>query len=360
MFIQLCFGIWINWFSGERKSVTNFEENDLLGVTILICAHNELENLKENLKEVLSQAHPQFQVLVINDRSTDGSDLFLNELKKVNHQLSVIHIDDSSPRQYQGKKDALFNALNHISHDIVLFTDADCKPSSNQWVTLMTRHFINENINAVLGYGAFLKTKNWINYFVRWETLHTFLLFSTFANTKLAYMGVGRNLACRSSNLKLVFNESRWNQTPSGDDDLLINSISRNAPKSIIVEGDMQSYTYSNSPQEFKTWLSQKQRHISVGKYYNVVPKFLLGVYGLSHALVWVLFFVLLFMGYGYLCNGMMILRCMLYWGLYWNQSLKNKENELTVFLPLFDFGWMFYNVILSPYIFLKNKKTWK
>ncbi len=51
-------------------------------ISIIICAKNEIVNLKANLPFILAQDYPNFEVIVVDDDSTDGSDLYLNSLKK--------------------------------------------------------------------------------------------------------------------------------------------------------------------------------------------------------------------------------------------------------------------------------------
>lgn len=49
--------------------------------------------------------------------------------------------------------------IKGASNEYLLFTDADCKPSSNEWLKNMMQHFINDNTEIVLGYGGYEKKK---------------------------------------------------------------------------------------------------------------------------------------------------------------------------------------------------------
>ena len=42
-------------------------------VSVIICAKDEAENLKKNLSKILAQKYPEFEVIVVNDGSIDGS-----------------------------------------------------------------------------------------------------------------------------------------------------------------------------------------------------------------------------------------------------------------------------------------------
>jgi cellulose synthase/poly-beta-1,6-N-acetylglucosamine synthase-like glycosyltransferase len=49
-------------------------------VSIIICARNEIKNLKKHIYAVLEQVCSEFQVVVVNDCSWDETDDFLKEL----------------------------------------------------------------------------------------------------------------------------------------------------------------------------------------------------------------------------------------------------------------------------------------
>ena len=80
-FIQLYF--YIRYFMGvirhkkrETKGVTEYLE-DLPPVSVIICARDEEENLRKFLPFVLEQDYPDYEVIVVNDGSTDDTDDYL-------------------------------------------------------------------------------------------------------------------------------------------------------------------------------------------------------------------------------------------------------------------------------------------
>ena len=59
---------------------------------------------------------------------------------------------------------------SYLTNNYLLFTDADCQPVSNQWITEITSHF-NSKKTIILGYGAYSKIKNsFLNKLIRFET----------------------------------------------------------------------------------------------------------------------------------------------------------------------------------------------
>ena len=332
-------------------------------VSIIICAKNEATNLKKNLPSVLSQKYTDdggkhlYEVIVVNDASDDDTAQVLSELKQQYAYLHEVDIADDEVRNLQGKKYALSKGVTHAKYDWLLLTDADCSPATDKWLEKMVAPLANGK-QIVAGYGGYYYQPGLLNAFIRWETLHTFIQYSTYALTGTPYMAVGRNLACTKDVLLMAQRSEVWNALPSGDDDLLV-SIAGNAYNTAIVS-DEQVFTFTNAKDTYTEWVKQKQRHISTGKYYKWPVKLLLGAYGIAHAGMWLCFFGLLFSKYWMPVLVIMVIRCFIYWLLWMVTALKLQEKKLIYLFPFFDIAWMIYNFAFFPYITWKNKKTWK
>lgn len=352
--LQTLFAVWMLWVKPSSELKKN-KQTAIVPVSIIICAKNEAKNLLENLPFILSQNHPDFEVIVVNDASDDLTETVLNGFS--DKKLKIVHIPVDEERTLPGKKFALSKGIAAAGNEQLLLCDADCKPASNEWASLMTANLILSK-EIVAGYGAYEKRKGWLNVFIRWETLHTFLQYSTYAQSGVPYMAVGRNLACTKSVLLKAQSEPIWASMPSGDDDLLIQLMGNR--KNVGIVSNSAAFTYSEAKATFREWIMQKQRHLSTGKLYKKHIQLLLGLYGLSHGIMWLLWLALWIGGYGYLISSLMLLRCLLVWSLWAIGAESMKEKNLILWLPLCDIGWAIYNLFLSPYIFFKTKKQWK
>ena len=331
-------------------------------VSIVICAKNEAHNLVKNLPEILSQKYhdgkkPLYEVLVVNDASDDDTENVLHELQNQHTHLKYINISPTEPRTFKGKKFALSKAVDAVQYENILMTDADCLPSSDKWLSLMTEP-LQHRKEIVCGYGAYKIEPGFLNTFIRWETLHTFLQYSSYASAGIPYMGVGRNIACKKQTLLKAQQSSIWNELPSGDDDLLVQVCGTR--KNVSIVSQKNAFTYSEAKRSWQDWLLQKQRHASTGKYYKKITKQLLGIYALAHGLGWLLFFVLMFFSDWALIFLLFMMRCGIYWVIWEATATKMNERKLLRWMPVCDFGWAVYNFALSPYIFFKNKQQWK
>lgn len=336
--------------------------NPVKPVSVIICAHNEAEQLKANLPSIFAQRYTNdagnslFEVIVVNDRSEDETEAVLRDMKSLYSNLRVVEVDKEEERLFPGKKNALHKAVDIARHDILLMTDADCMPASSSWLYLMAQPF-HVGKQVVAGYGKYKISGSLLNSFIRWETVHTFLQYSSYAKAGQPYMAVGRNLACTREAFKKAESSAEWPKLPSGDDDLLVRAAGNN--ENVCVVANPAAFTLTTAKQTIGAYIRQKQRHLSTGKYYKLIVKGLLALYGLSHALMWVSFILLLFTPLWGEVLAMLLLRCIIYWVVWQRVSCILQEKKLIRFFPLFDIGWLVYNFAFSPYIIWKNKQQW-
>jgi poly-beta-1,6-N-acetyl-D-glucosamine synthase len=263
-------------------------------VSVIICARNEAENLKNFLPSILEQDYPDYEVIIVNDCSEDNSYEILGEyLEKYPHlRISTVNKD---PKFTHFKRFAQFIGIKAAKNDILLFTDADCHPESNKWIEKMTSHF-DGNVTFVLGYGGYLSKKGFLNKYVRYDCMTIAMQYLGMAIRGVPYMGVGRNLVYRRSVFFANKGYGTHNHLVSGDDDLFVNSNA--SRKSTSVEFSDGSHTRSVPVTSLKDWVTQKKRHLSTAPYYRLRDKILLATETFTRMLFYVTFILLCFNQY--------------------------------------------------------------
>lgn len=348
--------------NGKKDSNAVISENEK--ISVVVCGRNEAHHLRQYLPLILAQRYSNasgkrmFEVIVVNDASTDDSAGILADLQQTNEHLKIVTISPEEPRLFPGKKFAIGRGVAAAAHEWLLFTDADCRPASDRWIEEMTVLFRYSHEEIVGGYGKYEQEPGLLNALIRWETMHSFLQAFSYSFHGHPYMAVGRNMAVE----KRLFREAQawevWNKLPSGDDDLLVAKTATAQNMGVIMPPD--SFTVSEPKHSWREWVVQKQRHLSTGKYYKPAVKRLLGLYAATHTGSWFFFILLLFTPFYPTALGLMAARCLCYWLIWLAMARRLGEKKLAIFFPLFDFGWMIYNFAFAPYIFWKNKQQWK
>ena len=326
-------------------------------VSVVICAKNEYYNLKRNLPLILEQDHPSFEVVVVNDNSQDDSLELLEEMAREHSNLKIVNLSQDL-NFFQGKKFPLSLGIKSASNDILLLTDADCRPSSKDWIKNMSGKFRGEK-EIVLGYGGYERKRNLINYIIRYETLWVAIQYLSFSLAGRTYMGVGRNLAYSKSLFYRNKGFSSHYTVASGDDDLFINSVATR--KNVAIEIAHGSHTVSVPKTSFSSWIIQKRRHLTTWKYYRGRFKRLLGLWSVSQVIFLALFVILLSLGYNVIyIAGLFILRFFSHLIITKKSMNKLNEKELLLISPLAElFLVIFYPVLSLVNMFSKADK-WK
>lgn len=326
-------------------------------VSVIISARNEARNLTENLPYILQQNYPDYEVVVINDCSTDDSDMILLEIKQEFPHLKIVTITEHE-RYKTGKKFALTLGIKAAKNEHLLFTDADCKPATLNWITLMAAGFTGST-QIVLGYSPYTRTGNFLNPFIRFETVKTAISYLSAALNGDAYMGIGRNLAYTKSLFFKAKGFASHMHVISGDDDLFVNQNATPGNTSIQIHPD--TFTYTDAKTTLAGWFRQKKRHMGVGKLYKNSHRRMLSFDAVSGFLFYVLFILcLVFKFEPFLIIGVFVFRWILQLLVYSKVFKKLDNGDLVWALPFFDMIYYIYlNVFGLIGTFIKTTR-WK
>ncbi len=256
-------------------------------VSVVVCAHFELENLKTLIPKLLNQNYPDYEVIIVDDRSTDESYWYIKDLTLKEPKIKQVRIDEAPPHVNE-KKYAITLGVKAAKNDVLLFTDADCTPASENWLAKMARPFGNPAIKVVLGFSPYARAKGFLNKFIRFETFVTAMTYFNFYCLGNPYMGVGRNMAYRKSLFLDVEGFKGYQKVLGGDDDLFVNKNAKKSNTAVVL--DKEAITISKPKKTWEQFFVQKTRHLSVGKYYKFKDRLALGWLYFIKLLFWLTF----------------------------------------------------------------------
>ena len=333
------------------------QEQGTIPISIIISARNEEQNLKNNLPSVLEQDYPDFEVVVVNDCSLDETEEVLKEMAARYPRLKIVQVTEND-RFKTGKKFALTMGIKAAKNEHLLFTDADCRPASANWIARIAANFTGDT-EIILGYSPYERTGGLLNSFIRFETVRTAIYYLSAALAGNPYMGIGRNLAYTKT---LFFKNKGFAShmhVMSGDDDLFVNENATASNTTIVIHPE--AFTYSPAKASIGALYKQKRRHMGVGKMYKNKHRRLLSFDALTGFFFYTFFVLcLLYSPYLFVALGLLLLRTITQIILYYKIFRKLDAKNLIWYLPVFDLVYYVYlNIFGLIGTFIKTTQ-WK
>lgn len=325
------------------------------GVSVIVAARNEYHNLKKLVPVILNQAYPDFELIVVNDRSDDESFDYLMELN-TNPKINVVFIDHL-PDHVNSKKYALTLGIKAAKSNHLLFTDADCLPSSPEWIKGMISSY-KENSEIVVGFSPYQYSSGFLNALIRFETHFTGIQYLSSASNNKAYMGVGRNLSYRKNFFLSKKGFNGFLNVTGGDDDLFVNKSTTSTNTSVALEPG--STALSIPKKNWGEYIKQKVRHMSVGKYYKSGDRIFLGFFSFLHifsgiSLIGALIYDLYPIAFGTTFAAGYILFMINFWVL----NKKSGSRFSLWLVPIIDVVYMFFYIFVGMRTLITKKVEW-
>jgi glycosyltransferase involved in cell wall biosynthesis len=317
-------------------------------VSIIVCAKNEAENVAKFVPLLAEQDYPDFELVLIDDASSDNTLELFEAFEKQYSNVKLVKVENNEAF-WGNKKFALTLGIKAAKHEYLLFTDADCRPTSKDWIKEMSSQFTLHR-TIVLGYGAYEKISNsFLNKIIRFETMLTAVQYFSWAKAGKPFMGVGRNLAYKREEFFNVNGFIEHMKIRSGDDDLFINQAATG--KNTTICYTPESFTYSEPKLTFKDWFTQKRRHVSTSGHYKMSDKIQLGIFYVSQLLFILLSILLLAFQYQWIIVAAIVgFRYLFAWLTLGFSAGKLKEKDVMYWFPFIEIALVFtqLNVFFS------------
>jgi chlorobactene glucosyltransferase len=151
------FGVWLYFLTYMIKSfrqspmLESFDRTTSVSrfpkVSVILPARNEGRYIARCLDSLLEQDYPNFEIIAINDSSTDGTGEIMKAYAA--NDLRIIHIDASpKPEGWTGKNWACYQGFLQAQGELLMFTDADSK-HLHTTMSLAVGHLMSENLEAL-------------------------------------------------------------------------------------------------------------------------------------------------------------------------------------------------------------------
>ncbi|WP_286924621.1 glycosyltransferase [Flavobacterium sp. UBA4197] len=304
-------------------------------VSVIVCAKNEAENVTKFIPLLAEQNYPDYEIVLIDDASSDDTLEIFEAFEKQYTNVRLVKVQNNEAF-WGNKKFALTLGIKAAKKEYLLFTDADCYPTSKDWIMNMTSQFTLHK-TIILGYGAYEKIKgSFLNKIIRFETVLTAVQYFSWAKMGRPYMGVGRNLAYKREEFFKVNGFMDHMKIRSGDDDLFINQASNSKNTTICYAPE--SFTISAPKTTYSEWFKQKRRHVSTASFYKGFDKFQLGLFYFSQLFFFLLAIILLAFQFQWMIVcGLIVFRYIFTWITLGYASGRLKEKDVMYWFPVIE-----------------------
>ena len=142
-------GALYTWFRYERHTPRHDSPPDashLPPVSIIIPCFNEAAHIVETIRCALAVRHPDFEVIAVDDGSTDGTGVILDSLAESSRRLRVVRQAFN-----QGKAAGLKAGALEATHEILICIDGDARidPHAPTWIA--AAFAADQGLGAVTG-----------------------------------------------------------------------------------------------------------------------------------------------------------------------------------------------------------------
>ena len=121
----VAWGVWMSLKNVQSLSSTSLDrDKSYPRLSVIIAARNEAGTIENALKSVLAQNYPNLEIILVNDRSSDGTDKILHKLAEKDPRVLIHHVEEL-PLGWLGKVNAMQQGFRKSTGVWLLFTDAD-------------------------------------------------------------------------------------------------------------------------------------------------------------------------------------------------------------------------------------------
>lgn len=257
-------------FLNKEKDNSYKDNQHIPSVSVIIVAKNESYNLKKNIPAILEQDYPNFEIIVVNDGSTDESQNYLEYLSKQDTRLYTTFLPLSEDKDADRRRILCMTlGIKAAKNEILLFTDAGATPNSLNWISLMVENLKNEK-DIAIGYSNLVAPKSFWGRICSFDNLLFSLQYLSMAIKKKPFIGTYNNIAYRKN---LFFDNKGFSQTLKYEyaEEVFLNKIMNSKNTVVVLNKDsfvkieLENYTH---------WKTLKQIYCRSKKYFkNYTPK---------------------------------------------------------------------------------------
>lgn len=304
-------------------------------VSVLIWTKNEAEKIKVLIPLLSVQNYPDYELVFINDASSDDTQDILERAALDNEKIRVVKVENNEAF-WGNKKFALTLGIKAARKEYLLFTNADCYPASAEWILQMSAHFTMSK-TIVIGHTAYEKVKNsFLNKIVRFTGTVQSMQYLSWARAGRPFMAVGSNLAYKKEEFFKVNGFVDHMNIRLGEDSLF---ISQAATKSnTAISYNPESFTIAQPPASFKEFKLNQRKQLYTAAHFRAFDKNQLSIFRFSQLAFVLLLLTLLILQYNWMfIIPVVVIRYTVAWIITGYSAAKLEEKDVVFWFPVLE-----------------------
>lgn len=274
IFLFLTYSILIVYYWFSWRSVPEYlvpEAKPATKFSVVIPARNEERNIISCLTSVCDQNYPSelFQVIVIDDGSTDGTWELLQHFRHNKKEIDLVHLGEIGEKNFSAhKKRAIQTGISKSVNDVIVTTDADCKHSP-EWLRTLASFHEEKRPVFIAAPVALTSNSSLLDIFQALDFLVLQGITGASVHKKIHSMCNGANLAYEKNAFHTVNGFEKIDNIASGDDMLLMHKIWKKYPGKVGYLKSKQAIVYTEPTKTWKQFFNQRIRWASKAKVYD-------------------------------------------------------------------------------------------
>lgn len=240
---------------------------ELPSVSVLIVSTNEAYHLEKSLPKILEQQYPNFEVIVVNNGSTDETEDLVTSLQREYSNLYGTYLPLSRDNIFGRKKLAITIGAKASKNEVILFTEPYCLPQSEKWIATMIQQ-LSKDKAVVAGHSSFYeKPRTFATRLIAYDNLMYCLQYFSMILKGKPFSATYRNLAIRK---KLFFEHKGFASVLNHEhgEELLLNQILTKDNTTLCLNED--AFVISNLEDDEKfVWKGNKAAYQKIKKHFK-------------------------------------------------------------------------------------------
>ena len=260
-------------------------------ISVVVAIRNEEHTISNLIEDLKKQFYPNnlFEVILVNDHSTDDTANVVNENIKNSNQFAFLELTEEI-----GKKAALQHGYNAAKGEFILTIDADCGVNEN-WILAYAYAANQLNADLILGPVKYHEEKGFLHQFQEFEQLALQAVTIGSVGIKNPILSNGANMIFRKTVLDKI-NDPLSQKYASGDDIFLLQNIKRDKQLKVAFAKSKEAMVETKAAATLREMFAQHMRWFSKSKGYTDFFMILsAGIIGMANFTLFVLFILCVF-----------------------------------------------------------------